>query len=363
MRYDCLRSSLLALSLFPMAASAFAQTGSLADSASSGRPQTQSAFQGSVPSGTASNEPLSLSLDEALKRGLRYNLGAIDSQQSLRQAQGESIVARSPLLPNLNGYLREIDQQIDLAAFGFKFSLPPSAGFSIPTIVGPFNYFDLRANLTQRLADVQALRTYQSSREARRAADLSVQDAREIVVYVVTAGYLQVIAESARVDSARVQVESAQAIYQQALDRFNSGVSAKIDMTRSQVELQTQQQRLTSEQATYAKQKIALARLIGLSSGQEIILTDALPYAPLENLTVDQAIDLASRNRSDLKAAEAQMHAAEFSRKAAVAERFPTLDFATDYGVIGINPAKSHGTFSVSGQLHFPIWAGGQNGR
>ncbi len=155
-------------------------------------------------------------------------------------------------------------------------------------------------------------------------------------------------------------MESAQAIYQQALDRFTSGLSARIDMTRSQVELQTQQQRLTSEQAAYAKQKIALARLIGLSSGQEIILTDALPYAPLENLTLEQAIDLASHNRSDLKAAEAQVHAAEFSRKAAVAERFPTLDFAADYGVIGINPATSHGTFSVEGQLHFPIWAGGQ---
>jgi len=350
----------MALSPFLVAVSAFAQTGSLAVTPTGGPTQAPGAFQGSVPSGAPSSGPLSLSLDEAVKRGLRYNLGAINSQQSLRQAQGESIVALSPLLPNLSANLLEVDQQIDLAAFGFKFKTPPGSGFSIPTIVGPFNYFDLRGNLTQKLADVQARRTYQSSREARRAADFSVQDSREFVVYVVTAGYLQVIAESARVDSAKVQVESAQAIYQQALDRFTSGLSARIDMTRSQVELQTQQQRLTSEQAAYAKQKIALARLIGLSSGQEIILTDALPYAPLENLTLEQAIDLASHNRSDLKAAEAQVRAAEFSRKAAVAERFPTLDFAADYGVIGINPATSHGTFSVEGQLHFPIWAGGQ---
>jgi outer membrane protein TolC len=129
-------------------------------------------------------------------------------------------------------------------------------------------------------------------------------------------------------------------------------------MTRSQVELQTQQQRLTGEQADYAKDKIALARLIGLSSGQEIILTDTLPYAPLENLTLDQAIALASQNRSDLKAAEARFHAAELSRKAAVAERYPTLDIAADYGVIGINPSNSHGTFSVTGEVKFPIWEG-----
>jgi outer membrane protein TolC len=358
MRKSWLRSILPVLSLLPAAAGAFAQTAAPAASASSG-PQAQGALQGSVPAEAPPSGPLALSLDEALRRGLRYNLGAIESQQVVRQAQGEKIVARSPLLPNLNGDLREVVEQIDLASFGFKFSAPPSSGLSFPTIVGPFNYFDLRGSLSQKLADLQALRTYQSSRESLRAAGLSVQDTREAVVYIVTAGYLQVLAEAARVDSAKVQVDSAQTIYQQALDRFNSGLSARIDMTRSQVELQTQQQRLTSERAAYAKQKIALARLIGLSSGQEFTLTDTLPYAPLENLTLEQAISLASQNRSDLKAAEAQVHSAEFSRKAAVAERFPTLDFAADYGVIGINPANSHGTFSVQGELRFPIWAGG----
>ena len=54
------------------------------------------------------------------------------------------------------------------------------------------------------------------------------------------------------------------------------------------------------------------------------------------------------------------MHAAELFRKATSAERYPTLGLGADYGVIGINPATSHGTFSVTGQLRFPIWAGGR---
>ncbi|MGD0909414.1 MAG: TolC family protein [Candidatus Acidiferrales bacterium] len=344
MQYPWLRVLLPLLLVILVSVPTFAQSGS---------------FQGSVSSGAPLDQPLSLSLDDAIQRGLRYNLGGITSEEALRQAQGESIVTRSQLLPNLSGGLRETVQQIDLASYGFKFSIPPSLGFSFPNIVGPFNYFDLRGYLTQKLADVQAIRTYQSAKEKQRAADLSFADAREMVVYVVTAGYLQVLAEAARVDSAKVQVESAQAIYQQAADRFNAGLSAKIDMTRSQVELQTQQQRLTQEQADYAKDKISLARLIGVSSGQEIVLKDTLPYAPLENLTLDQAIALASQNRSDLKAAEAQVHAAELSRRATAAERYPTLDLNADYGVIGINPANSHGTFSVTGQLMFPIWAGG----
>jgi outer membrane protein TolC len=316
-------------------------------------------YQGSASSGPPSDRPMSLSLDEALKLGLRYNLGGITAEQASQRANGERIVARSALYPDISGALRENVQQIDLASFGFKFKFPPNLGVNLPTIVGPFNYIDLRAYLKQRIADVQSVRSYQSSREAQKAAEFSAADAREIVVYVVTAAYLQVLAQSARVDSAKVQVDSAQAIFQQASDRFTAGLSAKIDMTRSQVELQTQQQRLTAEQADYDKQKISFARLIGLSSAQAITLTDKLPYAPLDNITLEQALALATQNRSDMKAANAQVRAAELSRKAAVAEHYPTLGVVADYGVIGINPANSHGTFDVSAQLLFPIWAGG----
>ena len=322
------------------------------------RAQT-TAFQGSTSSGPPSAEALSLSLNEALERGLRYNLGGITTADSARRAQGESIVSRSYLYPNLSGGLRENVEQIDLASFGFKFKFPPTLGINIPNIVGPFNYFDLRGYLTQSVADLQTIRSFQSSREERRAAELSAEDAREIVVYVVTQAYLQVLAQSARVDSVKVQVDTAQTIYQQAADRFSAGLNARIDVTRSQVELETQQQRLTAEEAELAKEKIGLARLIGLSAGQQYSLSDKIPYAPLENITLEQALGLAAQNRSDLKAAQAQLHAAEFARKAAFAEHYPTLGIVADYGVIGVNPATSHGTFSVSGQLLFPIWAGG----
>ncbi len=316
-------------------------------------------FQGSASAGPPSAQPLALSLDEALKMGLRYNLGAIDASEASERARGAEIVARSVLYPDLSGELRENVQQIDLASFGFKFSFPPALGIHIPNIVGPFNFIDLRAYLTQRLADVNAIRNYQSSRESQRAADFSAADAREIVVYVVTSAYLQVLAEAARVDSAKVQVASAQAIFQQASDRLTAGLSARIDMTRSQVELQTQQQRLTAEQANLDKEKIGLARLIGLSPGQPYTLSDKMPYAPVENLTLEQALTLAEQNRADLKAAAAQLHAAEYARKAATAEHYPTLTAVGDYGVIGVNPSQSHGTFDFSAQLMFPIWAGG----
>jgi outer membrane protein TolC len=65
-------------------------------------------------------------------------------------------------------------------------------------------------------------------------------------------------------------------------------------------------------------------------------------------------------NRFDLKAAEAQLRAAERTKTAATAERLPSLDVSADYGAIGTNPAQSHGTFTFVGTLRVPIWNGGK---
>jgi outer membrane protein TolC len=192
------------------------------------------------------------------------------------------------------------------------------------------------------------------------AVNFAAQDARDLVALAVTGAYLQVIASSARVESARAQVQTAQATYQQAVDRHNAGLAARIDVTRSQVELQINQQRLTSVQNDLAKQKISLGRLIGLPPGQEFNLTDTLPYTPLEHLTLDQALLRATANRADLKSAEAQVRAAEITKKAAAAEHYPTIQVSGDYGAIGSSPTNSHGTFNVTGSVRFPIFQGGR---
>ena len=117
-------------------------------------------------------------LREAVQRGIQYNLGAVGVAQEVRQAHGQSRIARSALLPNVSGYLQDTAQQTNLAAFGLHFNLPPSAGFSIPTVVGPFNYFDLRAQLTQSVADLTAWNNFRASQENLRANELAVENAR-----------------------------------------------------------------------------------------------------------------------------------------------------------------------------------------
>jgi len=315
------------------------------------------AYQGSAPSAQTPGAALRLSLAEAIQRGLQYNLGATGFQQSIRQASGRRWSELSNLLPNVSVDAMGTEQQTDLAVYGFTFSVP---GFSIPAVVGPYHYFDVRARVRQTLLDLTQRRNYRAVEQSEKATELSAQDARDIIVLAVTNGYLGITSSAASVESIRAQVTTAQATYQQAVDRHTSGLAARIDVTRSQVELQTQQQRLTAQETDLAKRKIDLGRAIGLGPGQEFSLSENLPYAPLTSLTVDQALTRAAMNRPDLKAAQAQVEAAELVHKAALAEKYPTAEFNADYGVIGTAPQNSHGTFAVTGTLRVPVFQGGR---
>jgi outer membrane protein TolC len=169
-----------------------------------------------------------------------------------------------------------------------------------------------------------------------------------------------VLASQARVDSARAQLDTAKALFKQTDERRQAGLNAQIDSNRSRVQMQTQQQRVTTIENDLAKQKINLARLTGLPPSEHLDLSDSIEFSPAPPLTPEEALKQALDRRADLKAAEAQVHAAERALAAARAERYPSLGLSADYGAIGTNPANSHGTFTVTGSLKFPIWQGGR---
>ncbi len=306
------------------------------------------------------NGPLTLTLNDAVKRGLATNLGAISADNSLSAARAGRIQALSVLLPNISVSAGETVTQIDLAAYGFQFKAPPGSGLSIPTVVGPFEYSQLQGNLNQSIFDLVQRRNWKASKESERASMLSAKDAREIVVLAVGGTYLQTLAAASRVQSQQAQVNNAQAVYNQAVIRKEAGTNARIDVTRSLVELQTQQQRLSSLEGDLRKQKIALARLIGLPLDRDLILADVLGASDMTTPDTTTTIQHAFEHRCDLKAAQAQLQQAEMTLSAAHAERLPSASLSGDYGVIGANPASTHGVFSAVGSVSVPVWEGGR---
>ncbi|HLJ50278.1 MAG TPA: TolC family protein [Bryobacteraceae bacterium] len=316
-------------------------------------------LQGSVP-GAAPAGAVTLTLADAVRRGLETNLGLIAAGNSSGAAAAQRIQALSALLPNISANASETVTQVNLAAYGFQFKLPPGVNFSIPSVVGPFSYSQLGATLSESVYDPVARRNWKATKELESAAQLSAKDARELVVLAVAGAYMQTVATGARIDSQRAQVTNAQAVYDQAQIRKTAGTNARIDVMRTLVELQTQKQRLNSLESDFRKQKLALARMIGLPLDRDLSLSEPLTSGTVAVPDPGQAVKDAFEHRSDLKAAEAQLRAAERALDAAHAERLPTVSLNGNYGVLGPNPTQTHGVFTVTGGVSVPIWQGGR---
>jgi outer membrane protein TolC len=315
--------------------------------------QPQISFSGSVATGAVSATPLALSLRDAIQRGLRYNLGILTSRDIADTVKAERRRTLSTLLPNVYAGAMQTSQQIDLAAFGFN--LP-----GIPTIVGPFGYQNVRGYVEQTVYDRTSLKNLKSATESQKAAELTAEDARNLVVQAVSNAYLAVITDSSRVDAIQAELATAQALYDRAADQKRAGTVAGIDVLRADVQRQTEQQRLLAQKNQVEKDKLTLARAIGLPAGQQFGVTDTLPFTPLAN-SLDDLLKQAFEHRADFRAAQANVRAAEFAIDAARAEHYwPTVVVQADYGDIGQNFANSHGTYSVIAGVRVPIYAGGR---
>jgi outer membrane protein TolC len=307
---------------------------------------------GSVPPGPPSAETIELSIGSAIDRALKYNLGGIIADQETRVSRAARLRALSRLLPKVDANISETVQQINLAAFGFS-------GFpGVGSVVGPFSVFDARAKFGQTVLDLRRFHELKAASERLIASNLAQQDARELIVLITTGFYLEAVAGGSRVDAARAQLTTAQAVYDRATDLKASGVAPGIDVVRAQVQLQTQQQKLVAAENDRAKQKLNLARAIGLSQSQEFLLTDNFITTPVRLPTFQEELDLALNNRFDYRRAASLIREAEENRKAALGRRMPSLQVDADYGDIGNAPGHSHGTMFVQGTLSVPIYTG-----
>ena len=349
---------LCAASLILGALLSYAQTypASVSGSATQSPPSGNAAnsFSGSVPIKLVPGR-MPLSLQNAIDLGLKHNLGLLLSQADTHAARGQRWQELSALLPQVTAGPYVAASKVNVDELGF-------AGLAtllhISPSVGPYSYFDARAGVNQNLFDWKSINTARAASQNVKSADYTLLDARDLVILTIGYVYFQAVADEARIATDEAQVETAEALFNQATDQVNVGTAADIDALRTKVELQSRQQQLIEAKNDFAVQKIAVTRVIGLATSQEFDLTDKSLYQPLDNLTVDAALTRAYAGRSDYRAAESAVRAAELSRKAAVAGYFPSLSFGADYGTGGAHPSDSTRVYDVRGTLSIPIFTG-----
>ena len=338
----------------PGAAISFAQTAIVSNAGVPGQaiPGTQGVepFAGSVPSPLVPGH-VPISLQDALDRGLKQNLGLLLTHADIGAARGERWQQLSSLLPQVNVAPYVSASKLNFDELGF-FTAP------VPTV--NYSYFDSRLYVSQSLFDWKAINNTRAAGQNVASKEFTYKDARDLVVLAVGYTYLQAIAAEARVETARAQVKTAQSIYDQAADQVKAGTSPAIDALRAKVELQTREQQLIQSVNDLAIRKLTVARVIGLAPGQDFELTDKSLYQPFVPMTVEEALQRAYASRSDYRAAQADVRAAELSRRAALAGYLPSLSFDANYGAAAQHPSTATSVYDVRGTLTIPIFQGGR---
>jgi len=173
--YGPSRTFLLAGLFLYGAATTFAQSETTTSSSTPGQaiPGTQgvSPFAGSVPAKLVPGV-VPLSLQDAIDRGLKQNLGALLSSAEIGSARGQRWEQLSALLPHVTASPYVADSKINLAELG----ITSLGGNPIPPADGPFSYFDARISVTQSLFDWKSINAARSAGQSLKSAEYSFKD-------------------------------------------------------------------------------------------------------------------------------------------------------------------------------------------
>jgi outer membrane protein TolC len=309
---------------------------------------SQNDYKGSLIQGKATDGVLELTLDDAIQRGFRNNLGIILQGSAVQNASGTRLQQLQALLPTITGSATYTVQQVNLAAYGLTFP-------GVPQIVGPFQVFDFRAYLSQSLLNINSIQSYLAAKHNFQGARLSAEDARNLVVLTVGNAYLLCIADASRIEAVTAEKANAKVSLDQATANHDAGTSPKLDVLRAQVDFQNTDQQLIQAGNQLEKDKLALARAIGLPLDQKFHVSDASPYTAATPTTPEQAFADALKNRKDLAGAEERVKGAESQKSAAKAEYYPTVNVTGDFGDLGTTVGHSHGTYTATGEISAPI--------
>ena len=357
--------------LLALCAAAGLACASLAARAQSGNASSAAnPYWGSVTAEPVTGETIKLSLDDAVQRGLKNNLGLKEAENDEKALHGEQNQALQDFLPTVTVSGDMKYQEIDLVALGFS----PSVASKFSSLVpggGSLNFAEItRSNLTEGVGHFDwtifsgpVIAGWRAAGAALRSSYFAKMSARGEVVQQVATIYLRSIADQSEVENAKAQVADAQTAFEHAHEEHLAGTVANLDELRAKVELQTQQQSEIVAENQLAKDLIQLKREIGIDPGQSIELSDKAPYGELAEQTPEELLVIAYQDRQDYQNYKNQAVEYKAVHQAYRAQRLPTLAFHSYYAETAVDGAGTRGNFMAYGTINLPIFReAGQRG-
>lgn len=309
----------------------------------------------------AGSRTLQLGLKQAvdLALGPEGNARVRIAEELIRQAESRALQSRAALLPNIDAYVQQQSLTRNLAAFGIRFQIP-IPGFVFPRLVGPFNVFDARASISQSVFDLSSIRRFQASRAGVSQAEAEKENAEDQVRSLVARNYLVALRAQAAADTAKANVDLAEALLRQASDLKTAGTGTGIEVTRARVQLANARQAALVADNELRKAGLQLLRVIGLDLDLTVELTERLALLPVKPVTAQEALEAALESRADWKSEQRRLQSVELVQSATRAERLPSVGIFGDYGSIGTSIDQAIPTRTYGFIVRVPVFDGGR---
>ena len=307
----------------------------------------------------SNSHELKLSLREAIQAAVDNNVNVRLLKERIAAAQAQANTSLGALLPNVSGHVSGRNQTVNLGAFG----LPPDrlSGLGLRrSVTDPFEVYDARATLVQNIFSLSLIQRWRAAKSGIDVANLETEVTKRDVMATVGLLYIEALRANEAVKARQADIELAQQLVKLAKDRRAAGVATGLDVTREEVQLENDRQRVLVAQNEQESARLNLIRTLGIDFDVRLVLTDELRFIPPEPLRTEEALTVARQQRLELRAQEQRQRLAALSLSSVTSERIPSLSLAGDYGWIGLKPEDALATRSIGLNFSIPIFDGGQ---
>lgn len=292
-------------------------------------------------------------LDAVIRRAIADNQTLAAAKATLAQAQTAVAQASGALLPRLDlsaGASRQRQNELSLGI-----ASPPSE----------FNLYSIGPNISYTLDVFGGERRQIEQQEAIA----QYQDYQLDAAYLTLTG--NVVNQAVAIASARAQIDAMNAVIQDdeknvqlVAEELKSGAVLRTDLEQAKSQLAADRNLLPPLQQQLATARDAMAVLVGQAPADW-----RAPDFSLDEFTLpaDLPVSLPSalvRQRPDILAAEAQLHAASAAIGVATAQEYPQFNLTGSFLQESLSPHNmffAEGTlWSIAAQMTAPIFHGGE---
>jgi len=297
---------------------------------------------------------ITLTLREAVKVALKQNIDIQIATLNIAAQQQEKNIARSALLPHASLDTNEAIERFNLkAAFGLQ--LP-----EVRNSIGPFQSIHAGASFQIPVFDLALLRQYQASGHKLGASRQDARVVREQMVLLTVSEYTAHLRATADVSAAQARVTLAARLLRQAEDLKTNGVATKIDVSRADVRLSEENQKLIDAKTQEKTTVFALKRILDLPDATQLAFADDQEFFSTPDLEIDHSVNGALKNRPDLLSLSDSLQAAQSEHKAAVSRSLPTLNAIGRWDQEGPTLTRLVPGYRYELDFRVPIFTGGR---